>query len=492
MTAKPFALLLGSFLIFFAVHAQADFDPIAELSRKHPLQARLAQALGTKGCELSRKNYAAAEQVSDVQVSGLRDLSAEVSKKKYFSLEKNIFNATEDVLVIDVMSPDLKARVTIEAISEGIFYLTIEDVTQVSAILTFRLLFKKCEADFYAIASSSGLTLELFPEPVGLIPRQPLNELIGKISDADPRGKVKIAVVDSTVAVSNDRLNRFLDRDPDGRLRRIDLFQPADSPQYEEDTHGTAVAAIAAGENPDIAIIPVTSCDSNILSAGPGSNYWPKLTPLYFDAIARLNDLQEKSVEQAVTLGARVINMSFGGLYRNSSDLGGGIKSSPTKSLDGYRSAIRNNRATLFTVGSGNDGVSLDEFAVLPASDSGTNENQITVGSYYVFDQHEKISRFSNYSKTLVDLLAPGEKIRTLTTRNREDEFTGTSFAAPKIAHIAAELLLIDPRLSPAEIKSILCKTARRTKDTKNFVRCGIVDEEKAMRIVSKRARGRK
>ena len=143
-------------------------------------------------------------------------------------------------------------------------------------------------------------------------------------------------------------------------------------------------------------------------------------------------------------------------------------------------------------MGSGNDGVSLDEFAVLPASDSSANGNQITVGSYYVFDGHERPSGFSNHSKTLVDLLAPGEKIRTLTTRNREDEFTGTSFAAPKVAHIAAELLLTDPQLGPAEIKSILCKTARRTKYIKNFVRCGIVDEEKALRVVSKRTRGRK
>lgn len=492
MPTKPLALL-SSFFILFAANTWADsFDPIAELSKGHPLQARLAQALGTKGCELSEKNYSAAEQVSDVQIPDLQDLKAEVSKKKYFSQEKNFFNATEDDLVFDILSSDLKARVTIEAISEGAFYLTIEDVTQISAISKIRILFRKCKADFYAISTSSGFTLELFPQPAGLIQKQPLNEIIGKISDTDSQGKVKIAVVDSIVAVSNDRLNKYLDRDQDGRLQRIDFYQPENTPHYEEDTHGTAVAAIAAGENPNITIIPVTSSDSNILDAGPGSNYWPKLTPLYFDTISRLNKLQEKSVKQAVGLGARIINMSFGGLYKESSDFAVGIKSVPTKSLDGYRSAIRNNRDTLFTVGSGNDGVSLDQFPVLPASDSRANENQITVGSYYVFEEHEKISGFSNFSKTTVDLLAPGEKISTLTTRNREAEFTGTSFAAPRVAHIAAELLLIDPELNPAEIKSILCRTAKRTKYIKNFVRCGIVDESKAVRFVSKHVRGRK
>lgn len=61
--------------------------------------------------------------------------------------------------------------------------------------------------------------------------------------------------------------------------------------------------------------------------------------------------------------------------------------------------------------------------------------------------------------------------IRHLVTAKRNDEkvlsghykhVDGTSFAAPIVASVAAQMLEANPKLSPQEVKRILCKTARR------------------------------
>jgi subtilisin family serine protease len=120
---------------------------------------------------------------------------------------------------------------------------------------------------------------------------------------------------------------------------------------------------------------------------------------------------------------------------------------------------------------------------VYPAAFSDSIAGLISVGSTGiklnivpppVHDYHSyPYSRFSTYSKT-VDLVAPGENIAAYSTTSnpkiliREDNHSGTSYAAPHVSGAAAALIAAHQKsgattkLGPQEIEDRLKATARR------------------------------
>ena len=108
---------------------------------------------------------------------------------------------------------------------------------------------------------------------------------------------------------------------------------------------------------------------------------------------------------------------------------------------------------TLFVLAAGNDGSNNDQLPVSPANAEA--ENKIVVAATL---GTEKLATFSNYGMK-VDVAAPGVIIKSSIPGNEYLELSGTSMAAPFVTNVAARLKDLNPSLTPAGLKRLLCET---------------------------------
>jgi subtilisin family serine protease len=108
---------------------------------------------------------------------------------------------------------------------------------------------------------------------------------------------------------------------------------------------------------------------------------------------------------------------------------------------------------TLFVFAAGNDGSNNDQLPVSPANVEA--ENKIVVAATL---GTEKLASFSNHG-IKVDVAAPGVIIKAAIPGNQYLELSGTSMAAPFVTNVAARLKDLNPSLSPAGLKRLLCET---------------------------------
>jgi len=143
---------------------------------------------------------------------------------------------------------------------------------------------------------------------------------------------------------------------------------------------------------------------------------------------------------------------------------------------------------TLFVAAAGNEGFSLDKNPVYPCVS--TAPNILCVGSSGPKDLP---SRFSNYSKTQVDLFAPGENIYSTSLPAAYNMYipkgfqymSGTSMATPMVSGVAALMKSANPNLTPAQIKRVLIATVDHKTALKNLcVSGGRLNALRAVRAV--------
>lgn len=131
---------------------------------------------------------------------------------------------------------------------------------------------------------------------------------------------------------------------------------------------------------------------------------------------------------------------------------------------------------TLFVFAAGNDGTNNDEFPVAPANIKLSNTLAVgaTLGT-------GSLAQFSNYGMA-VDVLAPGVSINSSIPGNLYMALSGTSQAAPRVAGIAAKIKDANPKLSPADIKSVLMLTVDQREEYRSLVKSGgVVNESRAI-----------
>jgi len=254
------------------------------------------------------------------------------------------------------------------------------------------------------------------------ISRQPLNPPIppGK----DPGG-VAVAMVDTGVNYLLEPVAQRLARDASGRPLGFDYWDMDDRP-FDVDTarspffplhHGTAVASILLREAPNARIIPYR---------------YPR------PDMTRMADL----VADADGHGVAIVNMAMGSIKR--------------ADWDALAEAAARRPHMLFVVSAGNDGRDIDKDPVYPAMLKLPNFLVVTSA-----DAFGRLADGSNWGRDGVDVMVPGEQVPVIDHRGAEGKASGSSFAVPRVAALAARLLAKNPAWRGAELKRAIIARAR-------------------------------
>lgn len=250
---------------------------------------------------------------------------------------------------------------------------------------------------------------------------------------------VTVAVIDSGVDITHPQLR--------GRLYTNTAEIPGngiddDGNGYVDDVNGwdfdeqQAIVSDSAGHGTHVAgIIVAEHGDSAVKGIAPEA----KLLPLDFMNASGQGNIGDAilAIQYAARQGARVINASWGG--------------APCSQTLSRTIASLEAQGILFIAAAGNSGVDLDQVPEYPAAF--TIANQITVGASTARDYS---AAFSNYSRHLVHLFAPGASITSTYPGNRVAGLSGTSMAAPFVAGAAALLFSAHPTATAAQVRNAI------------------------------------
>lgn len=236
---------------------------------------------------------------------------------------------------------------------------------------------------------------------------------------ADPGGP-RVALVDSGLPYDLPLFADRLARGPDGAPLGYD-FWDLDPYPYDADTargpflpirHGGPVASIVVREATTAALVPLR---------------YPRPDMSRMAAV----------VEHAVSAGARVLAMPLGS--RNRED------------WTAFEAAMRAHPELLAIVSAGNDGRDIDAVPVYPASLD--LPNLITVTSA---DDFGRLADGSNWGGRSVDLMTPAENQPVTDFRGAQTKASGSSYAVPRLAALAARLLEKQPALTTEQLKAAI------------------------------------
>lgn len=232
---------------------------------------------------------------------------------------------------------------------------------------------------------------------------------------ANENPNITIAVLDTGVDLNH----------PDLKSNLVPGFNLIDSskPPLDDNGHGTGVAGILAAKG------IVNSTVQGVLKKA-------KIMPIKVLDAHGIGEAERlaKGIRLAVQRGAKIVLMSLGDpIY--SSDLEEAVHYAEEKGV-------------LVIAAGGNDSSDLSYPGAFP-----------TVLSVGAIDRQNQVLSYSNRGPGL-DLVAPGMNIKTTTLKGGYKERSGTSFAAPQIAGIAALILKENPSLTPFQLRQVLKTTA--------------------------------
>jgi len=156
-------------------------------------------------------------------------------------------------------------------------------------------------------------------------------------------------------------------------------------------------------------------------------------------------------IRYAVDHGANIISMSFG------------KDESPQKSVVDAAARYADAHGVLMVHAAGNDGANLDSATDFPNRyflDGGQAANWMEVGASSWKGAEVLAADFSNYSKTRVDLFAPGVDILSTLPGDAHGRLSGTSMAAPVVSGVAALLMAYFPQLTATQVRQLLLQSA--------------------------------
>lgn len=255
---------------------------------------------------------------------------------------------------------------------------------------------------------------------------------------------VKVAVIDTGADYNHESLR-------DNMLPGYDFAEDDDDPQdktsFQNPGHGThcsgSVGATGnvdngiAGASPVVSIIPIRFLNEN----GSGD---------LLDSV--------KAIDFAIENGAHIISASWG------------AKGIPEADARPILEAIQRAQeaGVSFVAAAGNDGANNDKVNFFP-----TNAQVSNVIAVAASDSGDKKASFSNYGVHKVHIAAPGANIISTTPKNKYQNLSGTSMAAPFVSGSLAFLKAQDMTLTPEELKALVQYTGDKV-DIQNACNCRI------------------
>ena len=212
-------------------------------------------------------------------------------------------------------------------------------------------------------------------------------------------------------------------------------FVNNDNNPMDDQSHGTHVAGtIGASGGNGVGVV--------------GVNWQVSIMPLKFlsatgggsmaDAIRAVN--YATMMRSQYDPGIRVSSNSWGG---------GSYSQALLDSIDAGGAA-----GVLFVAAAGNSAANSDTTPAYPAAYASS-----AILSVASTDSSDRLSSFSNYGATSVDVGAPGSSIYS-TVPGGYDTKSGTSMATPQVSGAAALALAVNPGLSVAQLKQAILRTA--------------------------------
>ncbi|MCH9051735.1 MAG: S8 family serine peptidase [Proteobacteria bacterium] len=255
---------------------------------------------------------------------------------------------------------------------------------------------------------------------------------------------VPVAMVDSGVNYLLPEIARRLARDRAGRPLGYDFWDlddrpfdsnPARSPFFPQ-RHGTRTASVLLREAPEARLVPYR---------------YPR------PDMSRM----AKIVDHAAANGVIIVCITLG--------------SNDIADWQAFAAAARARPEMLFVVSAGNNGRDIDARPVYPAALEAGNIIVVTSA-----DASGRLGRGSNWGRRSVDLLVPGEETPVTDFYGRAGKSSGSSFAAPRIAALAARLLAAHPDWRAPELRAAIFARARKTAATAEIVGQGLIADPTA------------
>lgn len=244
-------------------------------------------------------------------------------------------------------------------------------------------------------------------------------------SGRDPGG-VTVAIADTGVNYLLPTIAKHLARDRAGMPLGYDFWEMDPRPfdrhaaasPFFPDRHGTLTAGVLIAEAPKIRLIPYR---------------YPRPEMSRFGAL----------VDDAAAKGARILSVSLGSDNR--------------AEWQSFADAVMRHRDLLVVVSAGNDGRDLDIVPVYPAALQ--LDNMITVTS--ADPKTGMPAKGENWGGDSVDLAVPAQRISVAGFDGAATVVSGSSFAAPRVAALAARLLLEHPDWHAFDLKSAIFARAK-------------------------------
>lgn len=217
--------------------------------------------------------------------------------------------------------------------------------------------------------------------------------------------------------------------------------------------HGTHVSKLTALNNPAIGLIPVRVIPVAETPADKAACAVDKQN-CQIQLSLRQIELIAKGIAFTIVKGARVVNMSLGMAVDGfSAEIMERLVAKAQHALTDKMNGQWKN--VLMVVAAGNESRFLAKASEsIPAT---LDVNQmIAVGA---LKDRLTIAEYSNFGR-YVDVYVRGSDIVSTVPNDMRDKMSGTSMATPLIAHLAAELLLINPRLTSGMIRAVILNTA--------------------------------